>query len=91
MHAGFQFVFSSFLPQRFAGSASMSCIFEICRGLEFAPQSPRLIPVFSTSPGELRALLLRRVTEGRQAARAESNQRLMKRAVTLAKPPPPNW
>jgi len=62
MHAGFQFVFSSFLPHRFAGSASMSCIFDICRGLEFATQSPRLIPVFSTSPGELRALSSRHVT-----------------------------
>jgi hypothetical protein len=59
MHAGFQFVFSSFVPQRFAGSA---CIFDICRGLELGTQSPRLIPVFSTSPGELPALLSRHVT-----------------------------
>jgi hypothetical protein len=33
MHAGFQFVFSSFLPQRFAGSTSISCVFDICEGL----------------------------------------------------------
>jgi len=32
MHAWFQFVFSSFLPQRFAGSASISYIFDICGG-----------------------------------------------------------
>jgi hypothetical protein len=39
-----------------------SCIFDICRGLELGTQSPRLIPVFSTSPGELPALLSRHVT-----------------------------
>jgi hypothetical protein len=34
MHAGFQFVFGSFLSHRFAGAASISCIFDICKGLE---------------------------------------------------------
>src|SRR5260370_26381033 len=56
-----------------------------CRGLELGTQSPRLIPVFSTSSGELPALLSRHVTYGRHAARAESNQQLMKRAVTACK------
>jgi hypothetical protein len=32
MHPGFQFVFSGTLSQRFAGSASTSCISDICKG-----------------------------------------------------------
>jgi hypothetical protein len=33
MHAGFHFVFSGSLSQRFAGSAStFLCIFDICKG-----------------------------------------------------------
>jgi hypothetical protein len=34
MHAGFHLMFSSFLPQRFAGSASISCISDIFKDLE---------------------------------------------------------
>jgi len=90
MHAGFQFVFSTFFHSDSLGPPPCHASSTFAEAWN-STQSPRLIPVFSTSPGELRALLLRRVTEGRQAARAESNQRLMKRAVTLAKPPPPNW
>ena len=60
MHAGFQFVFSSFLPQRFAGSASISCIFDTWKGLELL--RIRQGPVFFNSTGELPALLSRHVT-----------------------------
>ena len=34
MHAGFQFVFGGFLPHRFAGATSNSCVFDVCKGLE---------------------------------------------------------
>jgi hypothetical protein len=56
-----------------------------------ATHSPSLIPVFFNSPGELAALLSRHATQVRHAARAESNQQLMKRVVMLAKRPLPNW
>jgi hypothetical protein len=61
MHAWFQFVFSSFLPQRFAGPAFISCIFDVCKGLELL-RVPRLIPAFSYCPGELAVLLWRHAT-----------------------------
>jgi hypothetical protein len=54
MHAGFQFVFGSFLPRRFAGATSNSGIFYILQNLGMATHSPRLIPVFSTVDDWLR-------------------------------------
>jgi hypothetical protein len=83
MHAGFQFVFSNFLPQKFAGSASISCIRRHLQRPGIGYAIAKADPGFFNSP-MTGCVAVATPDLGRHAARAESNQQLMKRAVMLA-------
>jgi hypothetical protein len=85
MHAGFQFVFGGFLPHRFVGATSNSCIFDVSKGLELL-RSRQSEPGFFNSPMAGCVAIATRDL-GTTCRRAESNQQLMKRAVILAKRP----